>query len=228
MGEVIRKTAATADILADVRTVHSKSMARPGTPFVDAAETHLTPVLGLIDGVERELTNAIAVEAPLGHALEVADEQADAVIGQNADLVWNAIGRPQSDAAYSILFPGGISGYVDASVLDQPIRMELLVKLLRSEVHPKLPPAIAEAAAAEIEAAGAALDQAVENVRRPRARVKLYEMTLRALGRAAAVELARMKRLLLARGLTEAQIHEVIPDRGRSKPKSRVPAPSQA
>ena len=222
MGEVIRKTAAVADILSDVRLTHERSMARPGTAFFEAAEAHLTPVLRLIDQVEAEYQAATAEEAPLVHALEVADETADAVLARNADAIWNAIGRPRSDAAYSMLFPAGISGYVDADVLDQPTRMELLVKLLRSGVHPKLPKEIAGAAADEIAAAAEDLAVAAEAIRKPRTRVGLLGRTRVALARSAAVELSRMKRMLLVEGLGEAQIHEIIPDRPR--PKAKKPA----
>ncbi len=228
MGEVIRKTAAAADIVADARAAHSKSMARPGTPFAEAAEAHVAPVLRLIDEVDAQLTAAVAEEAPLLNALEVADEGADAVLGKRADTIWNAIGRPRTDPAYSLLFPGGVGGYADGDVLEQPTRMEVLVKLLRSGVHPKLPADVAEEAASEIEASAAALRDAAEAIRGPRTRVRLLEATMTALARSAAIELSRMKRSLLVEGLTQAQIHEVIPDRSRPKPKTPAPAPAQA
>src|SRR5690606_17904139 len=155
-----------------------------------------TPVLRLIDQVEAEYQAATAEEAPLVQALEVADETADAVLARNADVIWNAIGRPRSDAAYSMLFPGGIAGYTAVNVLEQPTRMELLANLLRSGVHPKLPKDVAEAAADEITAAAQDLGEAAEAIRKPRTRADLLRRTRIALARSAAVELARTKRLL--------------------------------
>jgi hypothetical protein len=226
MGEVIRKTAAIADIVADVRKTHARALARPGTVVAEAAETYLAEVIALVDGVEEELGAAEAAEARLLGALEVADHEADAVVGRNADVIWNAIGRPRSDAAYTLLFPGGVARYTDGDILEQPIRMQVLSSLLRAGVHPKLPKDVAEAAAAEIDAAAAVLGQATEAIRVPRTRVKLLRRTLTALARYAAAQLSRMKQALKIAGMTEAEIHTIIPDRGQPKSKKPDPAPS--
>lgn len=223
MGEVIRKSAAVGDIFSDTRTTYTRSMNREGTPFYEAAQAHLAPVLHLIDRIEGDLKSANEVYEDLLAALDVVDGKADGVLGLQGDLIWNAIGRRRSDAAFAVLFPNGITGYTEVNPLEQPMWMELLATLLQAGIHPKLPKETAEAAAAEISAAAVELEAAAEAARKAGIRVKLLEKILQALARVAAMELASMKRALLAKGLTEAEIHEVIPDRPQARKKGPGP-----
>ena len=74
---------------------------------------------------------------------------ADHAVAKVADDVWNAIGRPANDGAYEVLFPGGSAYYVKGDVEEQPLRMALLSRLLRSGVHPRLDVATAKRAVQE-------------------------------------------------------------------------------
>ncbi|MEO5726309.1 MAG: hypothetical protein ABI134_24630 [Byssovorax sp.] len=155
----------------------------------------------------------------------MADSRADKTVGKVSDDIWNDVGRPASDAALELLFPGGNAFYVDGDVTEQPDRMELLVELLKANVHPKLSPAVAQASIATITAESAALRAAVEGARPARAKLQLLDRVLTAVTRSAAIELGHFKRMLKANGFTEAEAHTMIPDRSSSPAKKAAPTP---
>ncbi|MEO5729457.1 MAG: hypothetical protein ABI134_02060 [Byssovorax sp.] len=226
MGETIRKTAAREDILQDVKTTRTNATARGGVP-ASLADQRLLPVLTIIVNVSAQLEAARTLAAPLLAALAVADAHADRTIGKVSDDIWNDIGRPGSDAAFELLFPGGNAFYVDGDVTEQPDRMDLLAELLGANVHPKVSPEVAKASIAIISAESMNLRAAVEASRPVRAKVQLLERVLLAVTRSAAIELAQLKRLLKANGFTEADIHTMIPDRS-SAPGKKEALPAKA
>ena len=225
MGESIRKTAARDDILHDVRTTHEKATARGGVP-ASLAEQRLSPVLKIIASIKAQQETAEAVASPLLAALAVADTRADKTVGKVSDDVWNDVGRPASDAALELLFPGGNAFYVDGDVTEQPDRMDLLVELLKAGVHPKLSAEVASACIATITAESAALRLAVDNARPARAKLQLLDRVLAAVTRSAAIELGNFKRMLKANGFTEADAHTMIPDRSSAPAKKEAPKPA--
>jgi len=123
-GEVIRKDAAAKDIFADARTTLTKAVAR-GEPYKTPAEQKLGPMLAAVDILEAKHEAAVAELGPKVAAVAAADDEADALIGQTADNVWNDIGRPAFDPGYELVFPGGISYYTRGSDVEQPERMRL-------------------------------------------------------------------------------------------------------
>ncbi|APR74914.1 Hypothetical protein A7982_00260 [Minicystis rosea] len=231
MPEVIRRQAAVADIVADLRESYLKAIAKQGK-WQSIAEEHLGPTVKLVDSVAVQLADAKNVVLPLNLTLGAANERADRAVGKVSDDVWNAIGRPGSDPAFDILFPGGTSFYVGGDVRDQPDRMDLLVELLRAGVHPNLPAPVATSAADTIHAEAEALRQALTAAQAPRSKVLLLEQVSQAVARSAALKLSAFKRILKAAGYSEAEIHTVIPDRGKPAPTKKPsnpppPAPPQ-
>ena len=95
---------------------------------------------------------------------------------------------------------------------------------LGTNLHPKLAPEVAQAAAAEVRASAAELRQALDAVREPSAQVEILERVRTAIARNAGTELAHLKRSYKAAGFTEAEIHAVIPDRPRKTSSVRQPA----
>lgn len=212
MGEVIRKTAAAVDILADLRTTLTNARARGGD-WLTAAESRLGEVVALADGVEARLKTAETEAAPLAAALDVENASADKLLGRVSDDIWNMVGRPGADPVLDILFPGGFAFYADGSTEEQPDRMTLLAELLRAGIHPRLTAEKAEAFAVEIGQAATRLEERVAAARPARARVKLAQRMQTTLARHAQVALSRLKAQWKADGRTEAEIHAVIPDR---------------
>lgn len=228
MGEVIRKTAAMSDILDDFGTAHSRALAKGGIPAKIAGE-RLSPLAGLIGTMLGEQKAAKDAAAPLVLQLDVANERADKAVGAAADAIWNAVGRPGpgSDAALSILFPGGNTFHVDGDVTEQPDKMDLLVQLLGAGLHPKLPAADAKQASDSIAAEAVVLRAAVEAARAPQAKALLMDRVIQAIARAAAIELANFKRVLKANHLSETEIHSIIPDRSSPAPKKPANDPAK-
>ena len=225
MGETIRKTAAREDILQDVRQTHINATARGGIA-ADLANQRLLPVLAILASIGSQQEAAQAIAAPLLAALAVADARADKAVGKASDDIWNDVGRPASDAALDLLFPGGNAFYVDGDVTEQPDRMDLLVELINANVHPKLSLGIAQACTATIAAESALLRAAVESARPARAKLQLLDRVLTAVARSAAIEMGHFKRLLKANGFTEADVHTIIPDRSAAPAKkAAAPAP---
>ena len=227
MGELIRRTAAADDIIADVRATLMNAEAKGGG-WKELAEQRLSGVVALIDNVETQLQKAEAKLEPLLAALDVANEEADAVLGHVSDEIWNEVGRPAADPALAVLFPGGIAYYADASVDKQPARMDLLAELLESRIHPRLSPEQVKAHAKDIRASANELRAAVDAVAAPNERVELLERVRRALATVAHADLTSLKRLYKNEHFSQSDIHGVIPDRPASGKKSGATPPGPA
>jgi hypothetical protein len=217
MGEVIHRRAARDKIMEDVRTTLTGARARAaagnGGPWA-SAETRLVPVLNLWDTTLDKAKAARAELAPLEAAADATNSAVDDGLRGTADTIWNELGRPSNDPYFEILFPGGTGFYVDAPLADQPLLMEQLAELLDARLHPRLANAPAHAEA--VRTAAAKLEAAAEAVRKPATRVAMLDRMLTSIARSAQVELASLKRLWKSEGLSEADIHSVIPDRPRN------------
>ena len=138
MGEVIRRTASPVDIIADVRATLTNAAAKGGV-WKELAEERLSALMGLVTDIEARFEQAEATLIPLAAALDAKDVESDRLLGRVSDEIWNEVGRPASDPALSILFPGGIAYYAGGDVEGQPDRMDLLAELLDASLHPRLP-----------------------------------------------------------------------------------------
>ena len=223
MGEVIRKDAAVEDILDDARTTLMQANAR-GDEWASTATARLSPVLDLADTVVTRLTEAKRESAPAEAALSVANDVSDRLIQRISDDVWNLVGRPASDAALDLIFPGGASSYTEGDTTEQPDRMALLADLLTAGIHPRLDRDKAQALALEVRTDAAALRTKAEAVRPLRVRIALATKMQQAIARAAQASLSALKRSWKADGKSEVEIHSVIPDRPRTTTKPS-PAP---
>lgn len=218
MGNPISPRAAASDILADVRTTHTRATARGGK-WQEHADTRLASVLALGAGIETQLATARDTAAPFIAAVNAENDRADDLLGRVSDDVWNAVGRPANDPVLSILFPGGFAYYAEGNTEQQPTRMEILAQLLEANLHPKLTPQQAQAYAADVRASATKLDKTLDDARLPVARVEVLERVYTAVARSAGIELANLKRMYKAEGFSESDIHTVIPDRPRSSGK---------
>jgi hypothetical protein len=217
MGEVIHKKAARERIIEDTRTTLARAAAKAivasGGPW-GAAAPRIGPIVALWDTTTVKRDAARAELAPLAATASATNDAVDDRIKALADEIWNEIGRPQNDPYFDMLFPGGTGFYVDGNPNEQPAQMELLAELLDAKLHPRLTNAPAQAAVVRAEAAK--LEAATEATRKPAARVELYDRMLTAIARSAQVELSKLKRFWKAEGLSESDIHSVIPDRPRN------------
>jgi hypothetical protein len=230
MGEVISRRAAADDIFADVGTTLTRAQARGGKWQALAADS-LGDTMKLVEATRARRAAAQAEATVKRAALEAEDDRADRLLARVSDEIWNAVGRPAADPALSVLFPGGFAYYADGMDDEQPHRMELLASLLESKLHPKLSAEAAQAFAAEIRQEAAALRAVHEPATAARAQVDLQERVWLSLARTAQMTLANLKRRLKAEGFSEAEIHQVIPDRPKpvaAPAAAPAPAPGPA
>ena len=223
MGEVIRRTAAVDDILSDARASYTKAQAAGGL-YKTLAEQTLKPALALCDLVDAKWRAAVAKSEPLLAAQAARNSSADLLVARISDALWNDIGRPLNDVQYDLLFPGGITPYTESADAEQPARMELLAELIESGLHPRLKAARAKDYAKQLRDEAAAFEAAVDAARKPRAYAATYGRMRTACIRSAHGALTSFKRLLKANNISEAKIHEIIPDRP-AQPQPRTPAP---
>lgn len=216
MGEIIRRDASADDIIADAEETIRQAAAKGGV-WNDLAGERLVPSVALLRRINSDLEMTALAVVKLEAQLDVFDGHADDFLAAKADEMWDLVGRPGFDPAYSLIWPGGASTYTDGSNEEQPDRMELLADLLDAGIHPKLDPAWGKAAAQEVRERVAAYRQRLEPVARGRTRVKLLSKAKVVLARAVQMELARLKRRYLSEGFTEPDVHQVIPDRPRAK-----------
>lgn len=218
MGNIIRPSAAAADIFKDARTSYNNATARGGVA-VTLADQMLSPVIKVADNIEGQIKTVTASAETVIAALAAANDHADDLFQKVADEIWNDVGRPAADPYLSVLLPGGSSFYVDGDVAEQPDKMMLFVELLRADIHPRLAKADAEAAALKVETEAGVLRAAVDAAQAPRTKLQLLGRVHAALSRVAALQIAAYKRMLKASGFSEADVHKIIPDHPRPEAK---------
>lgn len=223
MGEVIRKDAAVDDIIADVRKTLTNAVTKEGK-LRTSAEELLAGFGKFLDIVEAKRKDAAAVANPLLAAISTQDDNADRLLLDSYDVVYNVVGRAANDPALAILYPGGTSVYTEGPNAEQPDRMDLLVELLEAGIHPRLDANTAKREAGRVRTEADKYRALVESSRKPIARVGLLDKVWIAIARIGQITLARLKKRYLAEGFTEVQIHTVIPDRPR--PTKPQPPPS--
>lgn len=216
MGDVIRSSAAVDDIFKDVDTTYTEAVARGGT-IKERAEQHLGPVIAMTQACEAEIKAAQEILAPLAAAAKAENDSADALLNRLYDETWNDVGRPANDRYLTLMYPGGTGYYTDGDTAGQPVRMELLARLYERRIHPKLTEEQCKGYADRIRKAADALKHDVEAAAGPASQVALLERVRTALARASQFELASLKRSFKNDGMTEAQIHAIIPDRPPAK-----------
>jgi hypothetical protein len=144
--------------------------------------------------------------------------------------MWNAMGRPKQSIDYDLIVNGGKNVWTDGDPVKQPFLMAVLAKNILNSNHPKLA-AKKEEWAQRIEVKAAAQAEAAKPTEASYARVTGLTMQRRTLADALQVGLVRFKRDLKNLGMTEAQVHEIIPDvpassRSSDTPPAPKPAPT--
>jgi hypothetical protein len=225
MGDVIRANGAVGDIFKDAGDTMNRAVAKGGR-VKERAEQGLWPVIVMIDAIEAELKTARAVLAPLSAALGAENDRADALIDRIYDEVWNDVDRPAYDRYLTLMFPGGADYYTDGDTAGQPARMELLARLFEKKLHPKLTGEQCEAYAGRLRDGAAALQADVDAAAGPAANVALLERVRTALARVAQFELVSLKRSYKNDGMSEAAIHDIIPNRPVAKKTSKKAEPA--
>ncbi|MBK9260547.1 MAG: hypothetical protein IPM54_12055 [Polyangiaceae bacterium] len=218
MGEVISSGANVDDIAEDVGDAYQNGMARGGE-IAEACKDRLAPSVQAIENA-KTLYEATRKAASAAWVIVLAmDNDADNAIGSVRDEMWNALGRPRQSPHMDEVYPGGTKTYTAGDPQGQPLRMAILRARILSASAPQWPEQKRAAWADTIEAARVPYASAVDAYRPTEAAETVAEAGYRSAVRAAHARLVSFKRDLKSLGLTEAQIHEIIPDASAKRRK---------
>lgn len=226
MGSVIARTASVERIHEAAQKALDASLARGGE-ILALAQARIATVIAALSENESQLKQARADDDAKHATLLARDEESDLEVGAICDEMWNAMGRPSQSIDYNLVVNGGKNVWTDGDPARQPALMGVLAKNIRTSNHPKLA-AKKEEWAKRIEIKAAAQAEAARPTESSYAQVTALTMQRRTLADALQIGLVRFKRDLKNMGMTEAQVHEVIPDvppPGRGVEPSPTPKP---
>jgi len=223
MGELIAATAEISRVEEHIRDSYKMGLARGGE-IGDAAKTRLASAVASIDASKTLLASANDAESAAWATVVAIDGDADVGIGAIRDEMWNALGRPRQSSHMDEVFPEGIGTYTSGDPRGQPVLMQVLAARIRASSAPQWSDAQRNAWAARVEALCAPYAAAVETYRPVEAAATVAQAAYRAAVRGGHVRLRSFKRDLKSLGLSEAQIHEIIPDASAGKKKTPVEA----
>lgn len=210
MGKVVTRSASTSRIKEAVLKAITAARARGGEIQI-LAESRLAESTSALEANEAQLNQARSNDDVLHANLLAKDEQSDLEIAAVCDEIWNALGRPAQSVDYDIIVAGGKKVWTDGDPARQPHLMAVLAGNIRATKHPKLVER-REVWATRIEQRAAAQAEAAAPTADAYARVTALNMQRRTLADTAQLALTRLKRDLKNIGMTEAQVHEIIPD----------------
>lgn len=210
MGSVIARNAAASRIADDVSKTLTRAAARGGEvqKLTQARFSELYPAL---TAIEQQYAQACTANDLLHVTLMARDNESDLTIGAVCDEVWNTLGRASVSVEYNLIFGSGKKAWTDGDPVQQPHLMNVLAANIRQSVNAKLV-VKKEDWALRIEQKAEAQAKAAEPIAAADAEVTTRKMQRRTLANAAQVALVRLKRDFKNIGMTEAQIHEIIPD----------------
>lgn len=217
MGNVVPRSAGPERIFEDFETARKRGAARPAVASIVAAR--LDPIASGVATSLADIEGARKKAEDLEVALMACDGASDLEIGAVLDEAWNAMGRVVSSVEYTMVAGSGKSQWTDGDPRKQHISMTILAGRLRQSDAPALQ-AGKKSWAKRIEAKAAPQEQAAKALEQAEVQLTVVEGMARAVADLAQVSLVRLKRDLKNAGLTEAQIHEIIPD---YVPKARAP-----
>lgn len=216
MGEVINVSADVDRIAQHVQTTYENALARGGE-IAEAAKNRLESSSVAIEKAaeQRKITRKAAAAS---WALVLGEDgHADALIGSIRDEMWNTLGRPRQSPALDEVFPGGVRIYTAADCRDQPLLMQVLHTRILAASAPQWPEAKRIGWATALETRRTSYATAVDAHRPLEAAETIAEVAYRAAVRTGHARLVSLKRDLKNLGLTEAQIHDIIPDAGKPR-----------
>jgi hypothetical protein len=211
MAEIIGARADAGRIEDHVRKTMRAALAR-GEDIAAAAQDRLAPAIAAVDAAIELQKTADETEATAWAQVEAQDAKSDAAIGGIRDAMWNALGRPRQSPHMDQVFPEGVALFTSGDPRTQPVMMQVLRSRILAASAPQWTQASRESWAAQIDALLGPYTTAVEAHRPAEASALVANAGFRAAIRSAHARLQAFKRDLLTLGLTNAQVHEIIPD----------------
>ncbi len=227
MGKVIPRSAA----IERIREAAAKTLAAArafGGEIQTLTEARVGQLVVALDDLEHRLNQARSADDTVHASLMARDSESDLTIRAVCDEIWNAMGRPAQSAEYDLIVGSGTKAWTDGDPTKQPSLMAVLASNIRTSKHPKLADR-KEDWAKRIEEKAAAQAEAIKPTDAAYAQVTVLGMQRRAFADSIQIGLTRLKRDLKNNGMTEAQVHEIIPDAPTgSNGTAPAPTPPQA
>lgn len=210
MGSPVARSA-SPDRIKDAASKTLTNARARGGDIQALAEARLAEPIAALESNEQQLSEARAQDDVAHAALLARDEESDLEIATVADEIWNAIGRPAQSIDYDLIFSGGKKTWTEGDPAKQPHLMGVLASNIRSTKHPKLAER-KEEWATRIEKRAATQTAAAATAEPIHAREIALTMQRRTFADLAHLALTRLKRDMKNLGMSEVQIHEIIPD----------------
>jgi len=227
MGRIVRPDA-RVDRIVDVIERSNVRAAVRGGEVAAAAASRMSALLVAIPAAKVAQARTAAVLTAAVAARLVAEDTARRELGLVWAEMWTAVGRPAHHERLQAVFLGGLKMYNDAPRPMKPELLRLVVARLTAVSAPPWTDAQRSVWAARIDAVRAPLAAAVSAEQDARLLHRIEWASFAAKAGAGLRALVAFKRDCKYLGLTEGQIHEIIPDDTPRRVTSgeAAPAPS--
>jgi len=216
MGRVINQNASASRVLRDVAMTLAVAEATGAETFEDA-DRYLGDVVVRATEIEGLIEDQEALVLRQRAQLQAGNERCNDLVHRIRDEFFNLAGRASRDPILGLVFPGGARHYASFTARQKPLALELLARALETHRHRRVSDDDVARMAGELRAEGAAMTAIIDQLTPALVEARVLQAQRTATARLARRQLAALKRFWIAEGLSEAEIHEVIPNRTASR-----------
>ena len=227
MGGVLPKTASVSDILRDVRRTKKNATAR-GPSFEEDVDRFLGEALTRADDVDALLAEARDELETARANLRREDAEANDLVARIRDDRYNDIGRTANDRRMGQWFPGGSGRYTEVSPSRKPASLVFLATMFVTIPHPMVSEETSTTQQTALREKAARLEVLLDQRADLEAQVRLLGGQRTANARFAAMQLANLKRYWIASGMSQHDVHMLIPDRPGAKARTKAAEAGQS
>jgi hypothetical protein len=210
MAKVIPRSAGADRIFEDFETTLANGALSEQAEVRAAVTARLGPLAPGVAAAKADVAAHTLAAETQEDVLLAYDGGSDVAIGSAFDQIWNALGRPASSVDFTLIVGQGKSQWTDGDPREQGILMTILVSRIRTTTAAALQNG-KDAWAQAIEDRAAVQTKLANSLKAAEAQLTVSKGIARGVADLAQVALARLKRDLTNLGLSDAQIHRIIP-----------------
>ena len=226
MGNVINGSASAEYQLGDARLTLQLS-AYISAEWGQDAERFLGETVAVATTLEEELEAGQAVLADLRARQAALNHTCNDLVARTKDELYNDMGRTRNEPRFKRIFTKGKQPYTDVPAGRKPQALRRLVRMLGTFDLPNVSPERITASSAALLEAADRLAAVNDQLDPQRDEVELVRGQLVATAREAQQQLARLKGYWRAMGVSEVDVHRMIPDRP-AKSRSKIAVAAEA
>ena len=212
MATVIGPKANPKRIIQDARHAFRAGQAA-GNEVGAMTAKHLEPALADYAAAEAAETSATEAEAVAQAAVKAEETKTKEGVGMVEDVMWNLLGRPRRSALMKLVFPRGSRPYLVGPATERSAMTQILVARLGDvPTSSRITEDTRKGWIEKLEGLRASSEAAVLAHRPLRAAARVARSSRLAAVAAVQAALMALKREMITQGMSEAKIHEVIPD----------------